>query len=325
MNSIYIAYNNWVNHKTALSAGCGASEFQISLLAKALADDGHDVTCFNSTKTKEKIENIFYRPYQDLMNNKDINGDIPLIFWRFFDVIPHLVKFYNPRKIILWSHDYGGHGSLSSFQIVNESKIKIVAVSNFHKNSLDSINPENIIIIPNALYDNVYQYSKDIEINKNMITFGSAWHKGLNQIVDLFDKLYLKYPNFFLNVLSPNYGKINIDLKKPYIKLLNIVGNKKQYCNILQSSLCTISTEFPETFGCVFAESYYLKTPVIATNKYNGMHEFINNEHTCDLQNYDEFENLLLRFYDNRPIVQLDSSFLGGEIINIWKKNIPFQ
>jgi len=324
MNSVYLAWNNHLNHKSVLNAGSGASEFQICLLAKQLSINGFNVTCFNRSGIYEKIDNILYRDYNDLIYNKNIEKDVPLIFWRFFDIVPNIIKFYNPKRLIVWSHDYKGIGlSEQVSELINNNKIQVVAVSEFHKNSL-KINKENISVIYNALYTEVYRYDDKIEVDKNSITFASAWKKGLDVIIKLFDNLYAKYPNFYLNVLSPSYGKINLPslINKPYIRLHDVVRDKKIYSSLIQSSLCVVSTEFPETFGCTFAESYYLKTPVIATNLINGMHEFINNEYTCDLKSYEQFEKLLLSFYYNRPKVSLSENFLETKVLDCWENLI---
>jgi glycosyltransferase involved in cell wall biosynthesis len=105
---------------------------------------------------------------------------------------------------------------------------------------------------------------------------------------------------------------------RDYILLLNTINNKEEYCSIIQSSLCTITTDFYETFGCVFAESYYLNTPVILSDKISAIHEFLNNDHMCNLDNYDSFEARLLEFYENRPLVYLKSSFMDNESLNCW-------
>lgn len=326
MNSIYLAYNNLLNHRTSTIDGCGCSELQITLLAKSLADAGFDVVCFY-TGTEGRIDNVLYRKYNDLINNKNINTDTPLIFWRFFDQIPHLINFYNPNRIILWSQDYKGLGLSGQIaELINNNNIQIVGVSKFHKNSLVDklVNPSNVTVIYNAVYTGHYKYYTDLSIKKNTITFGTAPQKGLSTIIRLFDSLYTKHPHFQLNILEPSYSRSTSKdwLNKPYVKICNNIKDKKELCQILQSSLCVISTEFPETFGCVFAEAYFLKTPVIATDKINGMHEFINTEHICDLNNYEAFEKLLLSFYYNRPYVSLDVGLLDTNIVNVWKNLI---
>lgn len=325
MKSVYFGFNNLSNHQTIMDSGSGASEFQLLMLAKSLADYGFEVTCFSrsdSVRGFGKLDNIIYRDYNDLINNNRIDTNTPLIFWRFFDILPNLTHFYNIDKIILWSHDHRGHGlSKEVGEIINHNKLKIIAVSNFHKNSLThSINPSNIIVIYNAVYNDMYYYDEYTKIDKNAVVFASAWHKGIETILLLFDKLYNYHPNFYLRLLSPNYGKIDIKnfIDKPYIQYYDTVKNKKRLCELIQSSLCTMSTEFPETFGCIFAESYFLKTPVIATHRINGMHEFIDNHHICNLKNYESFENLLMSFYKDRPKIQLSNQFLKSNVLKNW-------
>lgn len=322
MKSIYFAYYNIpLNHQNILKIGSGASEVQICLLAKSLSDRGFDVTCFYGGQN-EKVDNIYYRNYNELENNENIDQNTPLIFWRHFNKLPKIFSFYNPQKIILWSHDYRGIGLTDDIvNIINSNDTKIVTVSNFHKYSIKKVNQNNIIVIYNALYSQTCFYKENLEIDKNRIVFASAWIKGIDTILNLFDKLYIKYPNFYLNILSPNHGKIDIENRiknKPYFKLSGTITDKQELSQILQTSLCLISTEFPETFGCIFAEAYYLKTPVIATHIPNGLYEYIDINHRCNLKNYDEFEHLLISFYEKRPKVELDEKFLDTNIVNKW-------
>jgi hypothetical protein len=302
MSKLYFLCENDLDHHKIQKYGYGASEFQFYMLAKKLADKNINITIFNQSSINSKLDNIEYRLYDDLLNNINIDTNAIVIVSRNFKILKLLLKIFKENKIILWSQDYiekynTYFANIDDFLIVNEKSIKIIAVSNFHKENLSKyINPQNIIVMYNILYPEIYKKCCNISINKYNIVFASAWSKGLDIIIALFDRLNVNYPQFKLVVLRPNYNKCECPYR-PYIQLLDTIDNKIEYCKILQSSLCTITSKFPETFGCVFAESYFLNTPVIATNKINGLHEFIDNQHVCDLDNYQEFENILLNFF----------------------------
>ena len=64
--------------------------------------------------------------------------------------------------------------------------------------------------------------------------------------------------------------------------------NKEQYTKIIKESLVVLTTTFQETYGCVFAESYYLGTPVIADYRSGGVKEIIDNNYIVNFDNKKE-------------------------------------
>ena len=96
--------------------------------------------------------------------------------------------------------------------------------------------------------------------------------------------------------------------------------SKENYCNIIKSSLCVLSPKFIETFGCVFAESYYLGTPVIADINTGAVKEIIDNSYIVDYDNIDEVYDKIKYIQDNRenicPI--LDEKMMFNYNFNIW-------
>ncbi len=337
---INFIYNNNLDHHKVQQIGYGNSEFKFYMLAKSLSDNGLNITIYNNSKINDKLDNIYYKKYTDIFNNIIVNNGDIFIIMRDYKAAAELSNIYLNNKILLWTGDYLAYDSLKIDidilkKVANKNNILIVAVSKFHKNNIynyfkENINAEikNIIYIHNCVFTE-YFMKKEFIINKNKIIYASAWAKGLKKIISLFDKLIIDFPELKLCLMRPKYDEENVnnsDIKelneiiktKEYIEVLNTVNSKKEYSKIIGSSLCTISSEFPETFGNVFAESYYLKTPVLATNIICGLHEFINNEHVCDFNNYDEVKEIIRRFQENRPSVSLDSHFLDYNIINMW-------
>jgi len=161
------------------------------------------------------------------------------------------------------------------------------------------------------------------------LVFASAWCKGIRKIIDLFQNLIQKKPELKLILLSPGYDYSNWEdyrktLEATYPNEIKIYGplNKKEYKKIIQSALCVLSAPFWETFGCVFAESYYLGTPVIADIRSGAVREIIDTNY---IVNYEEPEKVLQKIEElqrerDTLSIQLDKKFLVESNINLWKK-----
>jgi glycosyltransferase involved in cell wall biosynthesis len=192
----------------------------------------------------------------------------------------------------------------------------------FFKNYGINIDSKNQNVIYNALYSNDFIKNDNIIKNKNNIVYASSWTKGLNKILDLFDYLLLHMPNLTLTILCPSYSSNNIDFLDRIQKNKNIIFignvNKNKYCEIIQSSMCVLSPSFLETFGCVFAESYYLGTPVIADINTGAVKEIIDNNFIVNYNDKKMVLNKIKELQNNNYSVKLHNKFLDVNIINKW-------
>ena len=113
-------------------------------------------------------------------------------------------------------------------------------------------------------------------------------------------------------------------MREKFGKNVEIAGpqNKEDYAMIIKSSLCLLVSSFPETFGCVFTESYYLGTPVIADYRSGAVAEHLDNDYVFD---YDDPEDVYeklewLRKNRDNVKVKLDHKFMMEPNIEKWKK-----
>ena len=126
---------------------------------------------------------------------------------------------------------------------------------------------------------------------------------GMENYVHLQEELKQRFPN-------------NIIIHEPL--------SKKQYSEVIKSALCVLSSKFDETYGCVFAESYYLGTPVIADIRSGAVKEIIDNNF---IVNFDEPQevfskiNHLVSIRDNKKIY-LSKKFSLKKIFPIWTKTL---
>ena len=329
MVSLYFIITKNQNHKTILHDGGGASELLFYTLAYNLSNE-HKVVIYNTERNDTIIDNIKYK-YIDEKNLNFINNiqNSIIIIQRHFNIAIELHKINPNNKYILWSHDYLEYsfnnlsGNYSQYDIntyYSINNITIVGVSNFHKTNIQSKFPDiNINVIYNALFPELFAKHENIIINKNNIIFASSWSKGLNNIIHISSEYYKKNPHFKLILLKPSYDSNFVNY--PFIECLGNIKNKAEYCKLLQSCLCVLTTSYQETFGCVFAEALHLGVPVIGDNSIKaGFHEIISEDHMCNFRNPQEVIQKINEFQKLYPKVSLDSKFYSKNIIEEWKK-----
>jgi glycosyltransferase involved in cell wall biosynthesis len=330
MKDIYFIINNKRNHKNIINCGGGASEFLFYLTASKLSNY-FNVTIFNRNPS-EKIENIEYKFLPNNMNPsiENIHNSV-IIVQRHFCTLIDLHKINPNNKYILWSHDFLGNkfdhlAGTYTPDFINDffynNNIITVTVSKFHKTHISNKLPNiNCISIYNALFSECYIKNEHIKVNKDYIIFASNWGKGLNKVINIGKEYYRENNNFKLLLLKPSYCNSLPDLTQyPFIQMIGNVKNKEEYCKLLQGCLCVLTTSYPETFGCVFAEALHLGVPVIGDSYVDaGFHEIIKSEHMCNFNNPIEVIKKINDFRNNRPTVNLDNKFYSETVIEEWK------
>ena len=113
-------------------------------------------------------------------------------------------------------------------------------------------------------------------------------------------------------------------LKEKYSKNIIILGpvNKKQYCKIIENSGCVIAPSFPETFGCVFAEAYFLGTPVICDIKSGAVKEIIGSENVVNYNDLHETYSKIISKINSNEKIELNAKFKFDYNFNKWKNEI---
>jgi glycosyltransferase involved in cell wall biosynthesis len=331
MNIYFIIYCSG-NHKNIVNSGSGASEFLFYITAYKLSKYCN-VTIYNrNNHHPQVIDNINYLYLDDNINFIDnINNSI-VIVQRNFNLIYNLHTKNHNNRYILWSHDYIHNNMASSvislaYDDINKyfsmNNIDIVVVSDFHKNNVSNFFPDvKLYRIYNAVFPEYIVRNPNISYDKNQIVFASTWSKGIENIL----KIGLEYSkintDFKLILIKPIYCKYEQDLSMyPFVKTIGSIKNKIEYCELLQKSLCVLTTSFPETFGCVFAEALHLGVPVIGDNNVKaGFQEIIKPEYLCNFNDPEKVINIIDTIREN--IVKLDDNFYEDSVIKEWIKLI---
>jgi glycosyltransferase involved in cell wall biosynthesis len=354
---IFIDITSNHDHHSIKNRAIGASEYQLYNLIEKLSNN-YEIICYNNKINITKIDNVIYKSWQKNLINDEIDTNTKIIIQRMF---PNLYKeiYYKIKhnKIFLWIHDlidknvFLFNYSEEERKLYNDSElyknnilknlyenknINYVFVSNFIKenfvkyfNNFFNIEYDRLNVIYNILYEDEYLNVKNqqIIVNKNYITYASAWQKGIEHVVNIFEYIRKQDSQLKLVLLSPGYDWDKFknyadELKNKYGDYIIIHGpvNKEQYSKIIKESMVVLTTTFQETFGCVFAESYYLGTPVIADYRSGAVKEIIDNNYIVNFNDKNETIEKILYIKNNRDklSVKLDNKFMFEYNINLW-------
>jgi len=333
MKNIYFIINCGSNHKNIQTSGSGASELLFYMTAYKLSTF-FKVTVFNRD-APVKIQNVTYLSLPDNMNPniEDIHDSI-VIVQRHFYIAADLHKINPSNKYFVWSHDYlenDASNLLKNYsytemnQYLSKNNIHLISVSNFHKNNILTKMPNVVInVIYNALFPELYKTNVSITnpSHKNNIVFASNWGKGLDKVLNIGQAYYKVNPDFKLVLMKPSYCEWQPDFSNyPFVNCLGNITDKEEYCKIIKNSLCVLTTSYPETFGCVFAEALHLGVPVIGDNSINaGFHEIIEKDYMC---NFNKLENVISKIEDikkNNNKVRLNDIFYEKSVLHKWIK-----
>ena len=345
------------NHNIILLDGIGASEYQLYSLIKHISEKFTTI-CFNKTDNEYNLDKISYKPLNNFVNYEIDKTDI-IVFQRVYLIDDYIINKLKYNLKYIWCHDIFNIGILTGYnkiiiekcennivlfkeylysEFVNNPFVYFICTSNFGKegcinfflNYNIELNEKKCIMIYNILYEEEFLPIKNIidcKIDKNLIVYASAWYKGIDKILNMFAILYDKDNELKLALLTPGYDINIVNYYSPLIKekfkdSVIIYGkqNKHNYCKIIKSALCVLSPRFKETFGCVFAESYYIGTPVIADIQSGAVNEIIDNSYIINYDNIDEIYEKIIFLKENRDSINitLRNEMLFDHNFNLW-------
>jgi len=304
-----------LTHKTVKNCAIGASEYQFYNLIETLSLK-REIICYNWSEGK--IDNILYKPITQIELDTFYPTDI-IVVQRFCSAIP---KKLQNQKVFVWVHDCVCDDIFSSAK-----NVEFIFNSDFNRNNYLQnyikyhTYPYKNRVIYNMMYASEFDTTECAIENK--IVFASAWVKNLPVIIKLFRSLLL-LSDVRLELMSPGYEypaflEYKKILEDEFKERIFIHGplKKQDYCKVLKSSICVLAPRFPETFGCVFAESYYLGVPVIADIHSGAVKEIIDNNYIVDYD-YPEKVHEKIQLLKTRPNIQLDEKFLTS--IDKWEE-----
>jgi glycosyltransferase involved in cell wall biosynthesis len=351
MKKVFFYDRTNFNHQRVQDNPIGASEYQFYNSIGTISRYFPEVICFNSTRTTYQLDGITYHPIEEIKLFKFDKEDI-FIIQRFYPTDIKIRSAIKNAKTFIWFHDNVNHkimtdnnGEQASYfeknpkdftshlSFLGHTNVTLIFVSHTQKNNAFEffnryikIGVDRVHVIYNIVYDHQFNnVAPLVDVNWNRLVYASAWTKGILEIINLFERLSSEIPELTLTLLSPGYDYNNyIDyadkLRAIYPSKLNILGpvSKKDLGEIIMNSCAVIAPPFKETFGCVFAESLYLGTPVIASTNSGAVYEIIGTDYIFDYT--DEFpiiEKLKYIKY-NKIRLNLNEKFLQDANLKLW-------
>ncbi|MBQ9071767.1 MAG: glycosyltransferase [Bacilli bacterium] len=217
-----------------------------------------------------------------------------------------LGKYGNKNAIkIATEHNHHDNNKKYIKKIVDSTKglNYFVVVSNELKKFYKSLVKCPVICIPNSI-ERLPNKVSDLN-NKTIISVGRLEKiKGFNDLIDIFDIVLKKYPDWNLNIVGDGsefdalQDLINQKKLNNSIKLLGY-KNSKELDKLYQESSIYVMSSLNESFGIVLLEAMSYRIPCIAFDSANGAKEIISN-------NWDGY------LIDNR-----DKNKMAKKIINL--------
>lgn len=201
-------------------------------------------------------------------------------------------------KKIAWEHSHHNNDKKYINSLVNSCKKmdKLVLVSNFLSEYYKTyLGDDKVCFIPNCI-DEEPKISSKLDTN-NLISIGRlSKEKGFDDLLKLFKKLSLKYPDWKLNIIGDGMQRNELLELTKELKLGDKVifhgYQDKDYINslLLESSIY-IMTSHTECFPIVLLESMSYGVPCLSYTSAQGANEIIENDKTGFLiDNRDEDE-----------------------------------
>ncbi len=322
-----------VDHEQIKGRAIGASEYQFYRLVAEMG-----TACYNNGPGTRCIGNI---PYDVVGNAKIPHNAIVLLMRAYPYANRDLISKLTGRVIIQWIQDtpgdhlvdrtYTGVAAAKAEVLANPRHYFVANSQTCRRQLIEYFGPaitERIFVIPNALYTDEFASDLPTTVDHNRIVYASAWIKGVEGVIAVFDHVFRNDPDFRLTLMNPGYDNMDrykgliADMKRKYSDRVEILGpqSRAEFSRVVAGSLCTMSARFSETFGCIFAESLALGTPVVADVCSGAVREYAGDESIVDFGNPDTVLSALRRLRNNRPAVSLSQMYLPECIYKSWKE-----
>jgi glycosyltransferase involved in cell wall biosynthesis len=323
------------NFEILNSKGLGASESYLLSVANELKRYCDVDISTASVRYNYTQNDIVFKKLS--LDNLSENYDT-IIIQRDPQNLKAIKRKYPDAKIIIWLHDFFESSIWASLPTHELQYIcdnaKLICVSKWHRDNFKiNLNLRNI----SYKVDYNYFFIEDkkgisklpISYDKNKLCFFSASHKGLEFTLRIFEQLYKINPKFKLYVGNPTYDQKN-EFKGSKGSIINLHNQTRdEVLNHMKGSLATLhlNKNYPETFGCVNAESNMVGTPVLAYDLgatkeilYNAHRQLVNsNPFRVDLNEVTAITETIFSWYNgNRPIVSINPIFDKKNIIKKW-------
>jgi glycosyltransferase involved in cell wall biosynthesis len=243
----------------------GGSENNVKILAEECVRRGYDVT-------------VLAGQHKGHLNNVKVTSDLNIIKQNFDLIIVHGGDVYI-QNFVLSNAKNISSPILYLLILPSNSEVCLKALQDAKYIGCSTIEDWEHVKKHNVEYKSInFSYPIDIKISngnlgfkkkynitteKMFISSGGFWHhKGMNELVSIFDKLPIKNTTLVLT------GYQNKDLMPKITDNIKcfLLEDRQEVLNAIKEADLYILNSFQEGFGLVLLESMYNKTPWAARN-----------------------------------------------------------
>ena len=242
-------------------------------------------------------------------------------------------------KKIAWEHNHHNNRKKYVNNLVRSCKNmdNLVLVSNelaeYYKNYLGN----KVVYIPNSLDKIPNKVSKLSE--KNIVAIGRlSKEKGFDDLLRLFKKISVKYPDWKLNIVGDGMEKNNLlnlasELKLGDKVIFHGYQNKDYINNLLLESSIYVMTSHTESFGLVLIEAMSYGIACVSYTSAQGANEIIDDgvngyliknrneqEMILKIESLIESEKLRVKLGKNARLKS--KSYSSNNVLNKWQRLI---
>jgi glycosyltransferase involved in cell wall biosynthesis len=321
-----------IDHTQITGRALGASEHQMYKLVASLG-----TACFNTGNGPRTIDGVLY----DNIERAAFGSDAVILLMRSYPYTNRsLVQKLAGHDLILWVHDTPNDSlvdrsytsiAAAKAEVLANPRLRFVANSQLcRKQLIDYFGPEidvgRVTVIPNTVH--VDEFVKaPVTVDLSRLVYASAWVKGIEGVITLYDYIFRNDPDFHLTLMNPGYDNMErykgllADMKRKYGSRVEVLGpqSRAEFSRVVAGSLCTMTARFSETFGCVFAESLALGTPVVADVCSGAVREFAGEEAIVDYGNPAAVLARVVALRAARPMVSLPAGYDAETVVAAWR------
>jgi glycosyltransferase involved in cell wall biosynthesis len=302
----------------------GGTESTVTRVAERLAEHGYDAIVAQHNRTDLGVGKATYCSFEALEGMR-FTPEV-VVGLRTTRLIPFIENNYRTARRFLWMHDLNVHELIKDYPLIENTQIKILGVSRYHKQQISSallsqvgdVRGVTVGMVYNPIDDELTPHTGRV-IPKQLI-FNSSPNKGLQQTLYLFERLRSIDPEYTLAVANPGYLPDMQGLPEGAFSLGNL-PHPEMLKHVAESALLFhMNKVFPETFGLVYAEASAVGTPSL-TSRVGAVHEVLGPDKYQYVDVTDEravIERVQLRTA-NRPTPIAKPEFRMSKVIEDWK------
>jgi len=277
-----------------LMSAMGGTEATVVRIASKLSET-HRISVAQYRRQHDKCESstLSFISFKTMERMPPESVDRVVILRRF-RTVPKLAKRFPSARIYLWVHDFPlktrTRKRKQTFQsIMLNADCTLIAVSGHQRDVYKSFLSDpriKTVIMYNPVAETLRP--NDQPITPNQLIFYSSPHKGLNQVLTLFQAAKERLPDLSLLIANPGYFRIRADskaglwlrkclhrfiwdgdpsvaehyLNQPGVKVVGRLSHQ-QIIQEVRRSVCVFypQSTFPETVGLVYAEANAVGEP----------------------------------------------------------------